>query len=176
MADFYYDDTRLQRLFEELSPKERQKALKGAFRRAASSLRKVAVANLRSSGLQSNRDVEKGIRAVVWKKSLGFRITIGTKRTRYKGEANDSAAKRRRKLAVVPLWAEGGTEDRYSKRTKRTKLGRWVDPKGKYRGRLSAYGFMTKTKGETDGVEEELKTAIIAQIERAARKNGATVT
>lgn len=176
MADFYYDDRRLQQLFEALSPKEREKALKGAFRRAALDLRKIAVKNLRGSGLQSNRYVEKGIRAVVWKKHLGFRVTIGTKRRLRTKESDDATARKRRRMEIVPLWAEGGTEDRYSKRTKRTKFGRWVDPKGKYRGRLSAYGFMEKTKGETDGVETNLKNAIIAQVEKAAKKAGATVT
>lgn len=176
MADFYYDDTRLRKLFEALSPKERQKALKGAFRKAANDLRKLAVQNLRTSGLRSNRDVEKGIRAVVWKRNLGFRVTIGTKRKSRSKTENRAKALR----SIVPLWAEGGTEDRYSTRTRYSKLGnlRWRrhDPKGKYRGRLDAYGFMEKTKNEATGVEENLKQAIIDKIEQAVRKAGATIS
>ena len=74
-----YNDTQLQKLFTEMDVKHRKRALKGAFRREANQVRRTAINNLRSS-LHSNRDLEKGIRAIVFKKAAGFRVTIGTKK------------------------------------------------------------------------------------------------
>ena len=66
-----YDDKNLQRLFAELEPKRRLQAIKGGFRREANQVRKTAINNLRSS-IQSNKDLEKGVRAIVFKRSLLF--------------------------------------------------------------------------------------------------------
>ena len=74
-----YDDTQLQKLFTEMDVKHRKRALKGAFRREANQVRRTAINNLRSS-LHSNRDLEKGSRAIVFKKAAGFRVIIGTKK------------------------------------------------------------------------------------------------
>ena len=41
-----YDDSNLQRLFAELDPKQRLKALKAGFRREANQARKTAINNL----------------------------------------------------------------------------------------------------------------------------------
>lgn len=177
MADFFYDDSKLTALFEALEPKVRVRALKNAFRAAARQLRNIAISNLRSSSangkrFKSNREVEKGIRQVVWKKSLGFRITIGTKKK--KGTGN----RRFDLYRIVPLWAEGGTEERYNERTRYGRItGRRknVSGRAKYRGRLGAYGFMKKTLGMTDGIETQLKQNIVTYVERAAKKAGATV-
>ena len=62
-----YDDKNLQRLFAELEPKRRMQALKGGFRREANKVRKTAINNLRSS-ISSNKDLEKGVRAIVFKR------------------------------------------------------------------------------------------------------------
>ena len=77
--DIYYDDSQLMRLFEALSPQARLKAMRGAFLNSAKELRKVAVANFRSSGIKTSRDSERGIRAVRYKRTLGYRVTVGTK-------------------------------------------------------------------------------------------------
>ena len=74
-----YDDKNLQRLFAELEPKRRVQALKGGFRREANQVRKTAINNLRSS-INSSKDLEKGVRAIVFKRKAGFRVTVGTKR------------------------------------------------------------------------------------------------
>lgn len=74
-----YDDKNLQRLFAELEPKRRMQALKGGFRREANKVRKTAINNLRSS-ISSNKDLEKGVRAIVFKRAAGFRVTVGTKK------------------------------------------------------------------------------------------------
>ena len=72
-----YDDTQLRQLFAEMDEKQRAKAMKGAFRSTANLLRRAAVANLRSD-LHSGKDLEKGVRALVFKQKLGFRVTVGT--------------------------------------------------------------------------------------------------
>ena len=83
-----YNDENLQRLFAELEPKRRLQAIKGGFRREANQVRKTAINNLRSS-IQSSKDLEKGVRAIVFKRKAGFRVTVGTKRAgkNGKGEA-----------------------------------------------------------------------------------------
>ena len=74
-----YNDENLQRLFAELEPKRRLQAIKGGFRREANQVRKTAINNLRSA-IQSDKDLEKGVRAIVFKRKAGFRVTVGTKR------------------------------------------------------------------------------------------------
>ncbi len=76
--DIDYNDDNLQRLFAELEPKRRLQAIKGGFRREANQVRKTAINNLRSS-IQSSKDLEKGVRAIVFKRKAGFRVTVGTK-------------------------------------------------------------------------------------------------
>lgn len=83
-----YDDRNLQQLFAELEPKRRLQAIKGGFRREANKVRKTAINNLRNS-VRSNKDLEKGVRAIVFKRKAGFRVTVGTKKAgkNGKGEA-----------------------------------------------------------------------------------------
>ena len=80
-----FDDRNLQQLFAEMEPKRRLQALRGGFRREANQVRKTAINNLRSS-IRSNKDLEQGVRAVVYKRSAGFRVTIGTKRAGKNGK------------------------------------------------------------------------------------------
>lgn len=94
MAQSTYDDSNLQQLFAELEPRRRAQALRSGFRREANQVRKTAVNNLRSSGIRTDRDLESGIRAVVFKRTAGFRVTVGTKgdkmgfHTNRRGEKN----------------------------------------------------------------------------------------
>lgn len=164
MADFYYDDRRLMSMFEELEPRRRVQAMRGALRLAANELRKKAVENLRSSKLNSNRDVEKGIRSVVWKRSLGFRVTIGTKKKRAK---NESKARARR--AIVPLWAEGGTDERHTGRSS-------FSGRGRRTGKMPAFRFMEATKESMTDVETTVKEKIVANIEKTSLKYGGKFT
>lgn len=159
-------------MFADLDAKARLRALRGAFRKASGELRKQAIGNLRSSGLRSNRDVERGIRSVVWKRSLGFRVTIGTKK--YRNKAQDLSESKRRCKGVVPLWAEGGTDERYSVR-KTKKLGFSMNTRGSNRGRLKPYRFMERTKGDAEQLHARLVAALERNIERAALKNGGSI-
>lgn len=164
-----YDDRNLQMLFEELSEKNRKKSLRQAFRKAASYVRKTAVRNLKGSGLRTDRDLTKGIRPIVYKEKLGFRVTIGTKRANKngKGEAGFHTNRRGLKKPVL-IWGEEGTTDRYTKTR-----AFYKKKKGHFTGKMESYGFMRKTKDEVkDEVTNQLHDSIVEKITKTARKYG----
>lgn len=170
--EIYYDDTRLQQLFAELEPKRRLQALRGGFRKTANKVRKVAINNLRSS-LSSNKDLEKGVRAIPYKKkAAGFRVTVGTKKANKngKGEAGFHTNKRGLKKPVL-IWAELGTKDRKTKgnggrRAKRRRAAHRT-------GRMRTYGFMDKTQKSVSGwVSEDMHKMVADNVLRVAQKYG----
>lgn len=166
-----YDDTQLQKLFTEMDVKHRKRAFKGAFRREANQVRRTAINNLRSS-LHSNRDLEKGIRAIVFKKAAGFRVTIGTKKANRKtgkGEKGMHINRQGLKKPVL-IWAEGGTEQRKTK-TKTRVFGR--ERRGHNTGRMKQYGFMRKTQTDVrDKVTADLRNEIVESVTKTANKYG----
>ena len=83
--DIDYDDRNLQQLFADLEPKRRLQAVKGGFRKEANRVRKTAINNLRSS-IRTDKDLEKGVRAIVFKRKAGFRVTVGTKKAGKNGK------------------------------------------------------------------------------------------
>lgn len=187
-ATLHYDDENLQRLFEELKPRRRMAALKGAFRRAANRVRKTAVNNLRSS-IRTDKDLEKGIRAEVLKRKTGFRVTIGSKvmKGRYKGTRKGRRlygrakstwsnfsyhTNRQGKEKPVLIWAEAGTKWRKTKKPTRFIVGgRWRT--GRNRGMMRRYGFMQKTAEEVrGGVTASLHNEVINSVKRVAEKYG----
>lgn len=160
-----YDTGKLWGMLQELEPKRRVQALKGGIRKASRETKRVAVANLRASGLRSNSKVEAGIRNVIFKNRVGFRVTVGTKRGKRidysamtKGEAAKAKAKAR--LRIVPLWAEGGTAIRQTRR-------------GYARGFMGDYRFMEKTQRDVDGKATEMMHRGIAEnIKKTVEKYG----
>lgn len=138
-----------------------------------------------------NKELEKGIRRVLYRKQTGFRVTIGSKQltrrnkgkrkgvTRY-GKARmawggfDYHANRQGKEKPVLIWAEGGTKDRYTKTS--AKFGKLVNfrkKKGHATGRMRKYGFMEKTKAQVqDKVTEELRKQMKENIIKTAKKYG----
>lgn len=184
MEGIYYDDTRLRQMIEALSPAQRKKALKGAFSSIGTKIRKQAVANMRqataakktgSGTFASNRYVEKGIRKVNYRRVLGFRITVGTRKRKvsYSGmddSTRNMAKKRNREEAIVALWAEGGTVGRKtrSRRTKRGRMGR-----GRNTGAMPAFRFMEKTKATGfDEATRLVESEILKSIEKTAARYG----
>lgn len=166
-----YNDTQLQKLFTEMDVKHRKRALKGAFRREANQVRRTAINNLRSS-LHSNRDLEKGIRAIVFKKAAGFRVTIGTKKANRKtgkGEKGMHINRQGLKKPVL-IWAEGGTEQRKTK----TQTSVFVrERRGHNTGRMKRYGFMRKTQTDVrDKVTADLRNEIVESVTKTANKYG----
>lgn len=166
-----YDDTQLQKLFTEMDVKHRKRALKGAFRREANQVRRTAINNLRSS-LHSNRDLEKGIRAIVFKKAAGFRVTIGTKKANRKtgkGEKGMHINRQGLKKPVL-IWAEGGTEQRKTKTKTRVFVRK---RRGHNTGRMKRYGFMRKTQTDVrDKVTADLRNEIVESVTKTANKYG----
>ena len=166
-----YDDTQLQKLFPEMDVKHRKRALNGAFRREANQVRRTAINNLRSS-LHSNRDLEKGIRAIVFKKAAGFRVTIGTKKANRKtgkGEKGMHINRQGLKKPVL-IWAEGGTEQRKTKTKTRVFVRK---RRGHNTGRMKRYGFMRKTQTDVrDKVTADLRNEIVESVTKTANKYG----
>lgn len=176
MAEMQYDDRELQRLFAEMDSKQRLKALKGAFRREANQVRKTAINNLRGS-IRSDRDLERGVRALVFKRKTGFRVTIGTKQANKKtgkGERGFHTNRWGLKKPVL-IWADAGTKWRKVKQRHRFKInGKWVTA-GKSRGFMKRYGFMQKTLSDVRGnVTENLHNELITSVRKVAKKHGCT--
>lgn len=166
-----YDDRNLQQLFAELEPKRRLQAIKGGFRREANQVRKTAINNLRSS-LHSNKDLEKGVRTIVFKRKAGFRVTVGTKRAgkNGKGEAGFHTNQQGLKKPVL-IWAEDGTQER---KTKGNGGKRAMRMRSAHRtGRMKRYGFLTQTlNGVRDTVTNNIHNMVIENVEQVAKKYG----
>lgn len=169
-----YDDSGLQGLFEDLAPKQRVKALRGAFRREANRVRRAAINNLHGS-IGGDKELDKGVRAIVFRRKAGFRVTIGTRRANKKGKGERGyyiSRKRRGKPYAagkpVLIWAEEGTAWR------RTRGRGFLKRRGGHStGRMKRYGFMRKTLSEVRGsVTGTLHKEIIDQLKKAAKKNG----
>lgn len=158
-----YDDSNLQQLFAELEPKRRVQALRGGYRRMANRVRKVAIEHLRSS-IRSDRDLEKGIRTIVFKKVVGFRLTVGTKFGKNgKGEAGFHNNRQGMKKPVL-IWAEDGTDSRNTKHGRRA---------AHFTGYMRAYGFMHATARETRGtITEEMRENLVKSITQTAKRYG----
>lgn len=171
-----YDDSNLMKLFRELSPENRLKAIKGALRRQASKVRRTAVNNLRGSIRSQNdqKGLESGVRAVVFKRKAGFRVTVGTKagsKKTGKGERGIHTNRRGLKKPVL-IWAEEGTKERHTKTA--TKIFT-RSRKGHSTGRMKRYGFLRKTLNEVRGtVTDSLHNEIIQSVTRISKKYGCT--
>lgn len=178
MQQIDYDDSRLQQLFAELEPKRRLQALRGAFRKEADRVRKVAINNLRSSGLKSSKDLEKGIRKAVFKKAAGFRVTVGTKRANKagKGEAGFHTNRRGLKKPIL-IWAEEGTKERKTKNG-RGVLGFFTRRAARKRsahrtGKMKRYGFMSRTlEGTRESVTNNVQNNVVDSIRKISEKYG----
>ena len=170
-ATIQYDDENLQRLFAEMDTKKRLKALKGAFRREANRVRKTAINNLRGS-IRTDRDLERGVRAIVFKRKAGFRVTIGTKKAGKSGKEYGFHTNRRGQKKPVLIWAEEGTARRHTK----TRTSFFVrSRKGHSTGRMKRYGFMLKTLNEVrDRVTDSLHSEVVNSIMKEAKKYGCT--
>ena len=166
MLEIDYDDRNLQQLFKELTPKRRLQALRGGFRKEANRVRKTAVNNLRSS-IRSDKDLEKGVRSLVFKRKAGFRITVGTKHAnkKGKGEAGFHTTRQGLKKPIL-IWAEDGTKARKTK-------GRSGKHSARNTGRMKRYGFMAQTlKAVRGSVTENIHEMVAENVQKVAKKYG----
>jgi len=187
-----YDDTRLRQLYAQMDEKQRAKAMKGGFRTAANMLRRSSIASLRSD-IESNRELEKGVRALVFKQKMGFRVTVGTvirkAKTRqgwvgvkgfYKNKQYWKNPARYSEKPVL-IWAEDGTKERRLKggrgshKTKRGFRKRYLY-NGAYRGRMRPYQFLVEgQRGADSQINQTLQNGFRSSVERVAKKYGCTV-
>lgn len=173
MADFNYNDRNLQRLFAALDPKQRLRALRGAFRREANREKKAAVNNLRAS-INSNPELERGVRSVLYKRKGGFRITVGTKKGCKKEYGYYLSEKRRKNKGATPkpvlLFAEDGTALRRTKTQTRIFRRSRISHST---GRMKRHGFIQKTKNqERAAITQNLRNSIITSVKNTAKKYG----
>lgn len=172
-ATLDYDDGNLQQLFADLEPKRRIQALKGGFRKEANKVRKTAVNNLRGS-LHSNKDLEKGVRAIVFKRKAGFRVTVGTKRANKdgKGEAGYHTNRQGLKKPIL-IWAEMGTAERKTKPKQGTRRRAARLRSSHKTGRMRKYGYMEQTLNDVrDTVTADIHEMVTESVERVAKKYG----
>ncbi len=172
-ATLDYNDGNLQQLFADLEPKRRVQALKGGFRKESNKVRKTAVNNLRSS-LHSNKDLEKGVRAIVFKRKAGFRVTVGTKRANKdgKGEAGYHTNRQGLKKPIL-IWAEMGTAERKTKPKKGTRRRAARLRSSHSTGRMRRYGYMEQTLNDVRGkVTADIHEMVTDNVIRVAKKYG----
>lgn len=157
-VSFQFDDIQFQRLYWELDPRRRMRALKRGFRREATRVKKVAIAKMRNK-INSNRVLERGVRASVTTKKAGFKVTIG-------------AAKSKRNGKPVLIWLEGGTVERSTKRAHRYNVnGKWKA--GANRGKIEPRRFMEETLNEVrPHVTDNIHREVINSVKEAAREYG----
>lgn len=171
--DINYDDRNLQRLFADMEPKRRLQAIKGGFRKEANLVRKTAINNLRNS-IRTDKDLEKGVRAIVFKRKAGFRVTVGTKKANKsgKGEAGFHTNRQGLKKPVL-IWAEEGTDERRTKPKQGTRR-RASRLRASHRtGRMRRYGFMAQTlRSVRDTVTDNVHKMVNENIEKIANKYG----
>lgn len=195
---FEYDDRKLRELFAEMDEKHRLKALKSAFRAEGNKVRRIAAVNLRSK-MRSSRKLETCIRVVVSKKKPQFSVTVSpkgraTRSGKYgRGRQIKGYYTNRRGFSVpVLVWAENGTQPRYTKTTQGNRGGwlpSWMrDPltgkrmrshyeKTAYRGRMPAMGFMARTEVQAmPQVTDGLHDAVRAYTVKTAKKYGCKIT
>ena len=158
----------------------------------ASTFRKAAINNLRAE-MNSNADLEKGVRAIVFKQTLGFRVTVGTTMRRTKDRhgwqgvhgfyANRQVRKNPTRYSIRPvlIWAEDGTVPRRTKgerKTHKTERGfrKAYAYNGAYRGRMRRYAFMVKAKEQTASLlTQKAQESLIKYTVKIAKKYGCAV-
>lgn len=169
-----YDDRNLQRLFAELDKPTRLKAIKTAFRREANKVKKAADTNLRVSGIHNAAKLSRGIRAIVFKRKAGFRVTVGSKKANKQGKGERGMHKNRRgQKKPILIWAEDGTVMRKSKSVTPFRVGGGKWRQGYKRGFMPRYGFMRKTLEQVRGkVTDELHNEVRNAVTEIAKKYG----
>lgn len=171
--DIDYDDRNLQRLFADMEPKRRLQAIKGGFRKEANLVRKTAINNLRNS-IRTDKDLEKGVRAIVFKRKAGFRVTAGTKKANKsgKGEAGFHTNRQGLKKPVL-IWAEDGTDERRTKPKQGTRRRASRLRASHPTGRMKRYGFMAQTlRSVRDTVTDNVHKMVTDNVEKIAKKYG----
>lgn len=176
-----YDDKGLQQLIAELEPKRRLRAIRSGIRKEAKRIQKVAVTNLKGSGLHVTPDMEKGIRALPFKKRAGFRITAKARAARRNGKGEAGMHTNRYGLKKPVLhFAESGTVERKTRGSigllksmltgrKRRKSKRAAHSTG----RMKAYPFMGPAIRLMNATSvKNMENLIVEELTKTAKKYG----
>lgn len=165
MIEVRFNPADYAHLYTEMQPRQRMQALKGAFRRTSTKLRRATVEQLRADGPRTNGRLEKCVRRVLLnakRGSAGFKVTLMGVRGRTTGFYRN----RRGQLKPVLVFAEDGTAPRNTRKGKRARHST---------GRLRRYGFLDKaTKQLGPSIGDDVKNELKEQIKRIAAKYGFT--
>lgn len=166
-------DAPFAEVFTALDVKKQRKVMKSAMRREGNRLKKVAVDNLRASGIGqgTKRSLSKGVyvRTYPDRYGLGFMVSVKPHGHRKGVHKNRQGLEK-----PVLMWAEDGTRQRRTGRRKKSffslsrftgKRVRQYNRDGANRGRMRGYGFLAKTERQTaDSVEENLFRELEKQV------------
>lgn len=169
-----YDDRNLRKFFADLDRKGRKKVIQGACRKVGNSVKKVAVKNLRASGLNNADKMTAGVRVVVFRREAGVRVTVASRRAKRdtgKGERGMHTNRYGKKKPVL-AWAETGTRRRKSKNATRYQVGgKWRS--GRSRGSMKRYGFIARTLNQVEhSAGDQLKEEITDRLNKLSKKDG----
>lgn len=158
------DDRQLTLLLRDLEPGQRLRSVRAGFRKGATAMRREVIRQLRSVR-RSNRTLEKGVRAIVYRKTAGFRVTVGTS-GRGPGAKGYYWSKGNRREVPVLCWTDTGTDMRFTRGTAR----RCVH----YTGRLEPPGMIidNAVKAKGDEVTRDVMDGIERSCLRAAMRYG----
>lgn len=107
------------------------------------------------------------MRAVVFKRSAGFRITVGT--------SDDKGYHTNRQGLKKPIliWAEEGTEERRTKSKKGTRRRANRLRSSHRTGKMKRYGFMERTLSSTrETVTDDIRQLVEENVLKIAQKYG----
>lgn len=174
-----YTAAELRALMRELDAKTLRKSLRGVLRREANAAVKVARRALNSTGLKvrgDRADWEKGVRAYVYTKAVGFAVTVQPRKAGKGpgGAAREASMHRNRRGVKKPvlMWAADGTTSRRTKTKTRVFVRK---KKGHDTGRMKRYPFLDRATPEMfRKVEGGLLPDLSNSIQKAAKKAGFT--
>lgn len=155
-------------VFEALDPKAHRRALRSAMRREGNNLKRIAVAQIGSSGLGkgSRAKVAKGVRVRTFPDRYGAGFMLTVKPHGKKGYHKNRQGHEK----PVLMWAEDGTRPRYTK--SKTRFFVRIR-KGHFTGRMKAYRFLKRTEDTgTPQVERGLFDTFRQNLDKEARKRG----
>ena len=179
-SELTYDDSGLQRLWEGLSTKARREGLRGGIRAIARRGLAMLRANIKASGINTERQIEMSAWSQVYTKRIGFLLSVGPQAARKSKPRAAAGLQKKRKTkkrapaintpglhtnrrgVIVPalLYASRGVA---SRRTS----------KGANRGAMPVYDFMGRTRAQvTPMAQADMAKAISEYVIQTAKKYG----
>jgi len=167
---FYFEIAAIWSAHKTLSSKQLGERCDAMMRRlnaridADEAMRREVIRQLRSVR-RSNRALEKGVRAIVYRKTAGFRVTVGTS-GRGPGAKGYYWSKGNRREVPVLCWTDTGTDMRFTRGTARRSAH--------HTGRLDPPGMIidNAVRAKGDEVTRDVMDGIERSCLRAAMRYG----